>query len=801
MTLSAVRFISVYFTLVAAAVLFSNPANASSATANLGQSVTFSVSAQGTAPFSYQWRKNGASIPGATNASYTIAAITTSDAASYSAQVSNTAGSTLSDDAVLSVATPPPSVVAPSITAQPASLTVTEGQAASFTVTASGTSLSYQWRKNGTAIPNAITATFSLASASAADAASYTVVVSNSAGSVTSNAASLTIDAAATPPKLMPLTFSARGDYAPVEGITQLFDGQTNTKWLDHSPSSWIKISLASPAVLEAYSLTSANDCIERDPISWTLYGSNDNVLWSVIESRSAQSWNARFLNRNFILSAPSAAYRWFRFEVQATSGQITQLAELKLFGTSTNTPPLPDSTLSITAQPASITVTAGQAATFSVSASGYMLSYQWCKNGTAIPGASGATYSLASISAADAASYTVVVSNAAGSVTSNAATLTVNNACGLVKLTPQTFSARGDFAPVEGIPQLFDGMPNTKWLDFSASSWIKICLASPAVLEAYSLTSANDYAERDPASWTLSGSNDDVLWTVIESRSAQSWASRFLCRDFYLNTPPAAYRWFRFDFQSSSGQITQLAELEIFGTHTNTAPVTPTAPAITTQPAGQSVFVSLPATFSVAATGSTLSYQWRKNGTAIAGANDPTYTITASSPSDAANYSVVVSNALGTATSTPAPLTVNTLSALVKFTPQSFSARGDFAPVEGIKQLFDGQINTKWLDFSAFSWIKICLPAPKVLDAYTITSANDFVERDPASWTLSGSNDDILWTVIESRSEQSWNNRFLSRDFVLSAPSAAYRWFRFDFQATSGQITQLAELELFGQP
>ena len=93
-----------------------------------------------------------------------------------------------------------PTAVAPSITTQPADQSVTAGQPASFSVAASGTGpLSYQWLRNAAAIAGATGATYGIASATTADSgATFTVVVSNSAGSVTSNAATLAVSVAAT---------------------------------------------------------------------------------------------------------------------------------------------------------------------------------------------------------------------------------------------------------------------------------------------------------------------------------------------------------------------------------------------------------------------------------------------------------------------------------------------------------------------------------------------------------------------------------------------------------------------------
>lgn len=119
-----------------------------SQTVTSGQTATFSVTASGTVPLSYQWNKNGAALSGATSSSYTTPPETTADnGMQFTVVVSNSAGSITSNAANLTVN---PAPVAPSITTQPANQTITAGQTATFSVTATGTApLSYQWQKNG----------------------------------------------------------------------------------------------------------------------------------------------------------------------------------------------------------------------------------------------------------------------------------------------------------------------------------------------------------------------------------------------------------------------------------------------------------------------------------------------------------------------------------------------------------------------------------------------------------------------------------------------------------------------------
>jgi len=95
-----------------------------------GQTASFSVTATGTAPLSYQWKKNGTAISGATSASYVTPATTSSDnGAQFTVVVSNATGSVTSSAATLTITS---ATAGPSITAQPTSQTVTTGQTASF---------------------------------------------------------------------------------------------------------------------------------------------------------------------------------------------------------------------------------------------------------------------------------------------------------------------------------------------------------------------------------------------------------------------------------------------------------------------------------------------------------------------------------------------------------------------------------------------------------------------------------------------------------------------------------------------
>ena len=149
-----------------------------------GGPVTFSVTAGGTAPLSYQWQKNGAALGGATNASYTIGNTTTGDAGSYTVVVTNSAGSVTSAAATLTVTAAP---AVPVFTTQPVGQTAALGTSVTFTAVASGSPApTYQWQKSGAAITGATGASHTVNNVQPADAGLYTVIATTPTGTTTS---------------------------------------------------------------------------------------------------------------------------------------------------------------------------------------------------------------------------------------------------------------------------------------------------------------------------------------------------------------------------------------------------------------------------------------------------------------------------------------------------------------------------------------------------------------------------------------------------------------------------------------
>lgn len=155
----------------------------------VGDSVSFNVTATGTAPLSFQWRFNGTNIPSTTGSTLSLQNVQTTNAGAYSVLVTNIVGTQLSSNANLTVNAPP------HITTQPRTQSLRSGSNVTFTVVATGTApLAYQWQLRATNIPNATSASLLINNVQLSAAGDYRVLVNNVAGSLLSDIATLYVD-------------------------------------------------------------------------------------------------------------------------------------------------------------------------------------------------------------------------------------------------------------------------------------------------------------------------------------------------------------------------------------------------------------------------------------------------------------------------------------------------------------------------------------------------------------------------------------------------------------------------------
>ncbi len=258
---------------------------------------------------------------------------------------------------------------------------------------------------------------------------------------------------------------------------------------------------------------------------------------------------------------------------------------------------------------PESLTVQEGDFAFLAAQAVGSApLSYQWRRNGIVIAGAVSAVYLLNPVTAADnGASFTVVVSNGIGSVTSSAGVLTVT--------------------PVSGVPPTITQAPRDATVQVGESASFSVLAQSNGGALTY---------QWQRNGMDIPGASDSTYTTPVLSLADNGSTYRAVVL-------------------STNG--TQ----KVSGAATVTVVSTPVAPTIAQQPANASVNVGQSASFQVGATGTPApSFQWRRNGVDITGATSPGYTTPATVLADnGAQFSVLVSNAGGSATSSAATLTV----------------------------------------------------------------------------------------------------------------------------------------------
>lgn len=130
---------------------------------------------------------------------------------------------------------------------------------------------------------------------------------------------------------------SSSGDNPPSEVDDNLADGLDSTKWLVFTATGWVKYDFGSGVTktVRRYRLTSANDTDGRDPMNWTLDGSNDDSNWTTVDTRTGEAFGNRNETREFKLNGTAGAYRYYRLNItsNASSGSLAviQLAEWRL--------------------------------------------------------------------------------------------------------------------------------------------------------------------------------------------------------------------------------------------------------------------------------------------------------------------------------------------------------------------------------------------------------------------------------------------------------------------------------------
>ncbi|MBK1833150.1 lectin-like domain-containing protein [Roseibacillus ishigakijimensis] len=550
------------------------------------------------------------------------------------------------------------------------------------------------------------------------------------------------------------------GDFPIGEPPASANDGDVTTKWLDRNKGPLV-LDFGAPVTADAYRFATANDANDRDPISWTLEGSNDNSSWTLlVEEIDFPTTTARqTYEREFLLADTPQILQFERFDQIVLNGD-----------------------------PALINYEVRKADSLSIN------------NGVG----SLATNDLgmAEVTPPDDSDtvYTLTATNANGSVTATTTvraveqtertfqyirftplrlreTLPGQPAANSIQIAEFSFLHEGEFVTPVGatnpggnnpetqqVGNLIDGNLTNKWLDFNKGPVI-FDMGSPTAIDGYVLSTGGDAPERDPIAWLLEGSDDQSSWQVIDAIVSASY------------DPEVEFNYLLPDSRNAD------------------SPDIPLPAVINLVPASINNFEADPV---ILTDGEEITLSWDTalasslnidNGVGAVSANPNTTTTTPPDNSDT-DYTLTVDNAL--ARPATAKATVRTVTPgegtyrylrfsptrLAESLPQYGGANsvqiaemvfyhnglaldhaslgtvvsnplGNNPGTQGPGMIIDGDVNTKWLDFNK-SPLVFDFQTAQTFDAYQWTTGGDAPERDVVAWRLDGSNDGSTWTVID---------------------------------------------------
>lgn len=330
-----------------------------------------------------------------------------------------------------------------------------------------------------------------------------------------------------------------------------------------------------------------------------------------------------------------------------------------------------------INVPPTSLTITEGQPATFSVTATGAgTLTYQWQRNQKNIPLANNSVYSIGNAQLADAGDYRVIVGNPAGSVPSQAAKLTVNPVVIAPNITvqPQNTTAtvgqtvKFTFTATGSGPFAYQWRKDNVDLLNGTNADLTISNVSTADNGNYVVVVRNGGGQTtsQPAKLTVNPleSMRLVRLIVLPSNNVDIDVSVNTGRTYQLESSADLKSWIQVQSFTGSQQRMNLrtptlgASKQFFRLREGAAG--PIPPSISTQPQDQIILAGQTASFSVVVEGTgPFSYQWQRNKTSLTGKTLATLTIVGAKASNAGSYRVVVTGPGGTAISDEAVLTV----------------------------------------------------------------------------------------------------------------------------------------------
>lgn len=666
-----------------------------------GQSANFSVLAIGDAPLSYQWSSNGANLDSATNSILNLASVIPSQAGVYSVLITNLWGSTNSA-ANLNI---PTSV--PVILTQPQSQYVTPGIGlnANFWVSVIGTTpFAYQWRFNGADIPGATQSGFTITNVQVADAGAYSVFITNSVGPTLSQDAVLNVNPGpASTLNFIPFNAAADFIYDDLRDILYIVTGGSNIQ----------RYQLGSASFLTPFSISGSIANLDLSP---------DGSLLAVADRNyNANSWlwlvdlNANTASQVVVTNGLGTGV--FSLAFGNDGALVCEVGNVvfrydPVFGTATRRN-------GVSSGPGLMTAS-GDGSTICIAGPGDSAGLVYTYNVTN-QGIDGFIWSNDYITAPP-------------EVNRNGSLLVEPTRYGLPVFTNQHIrDYSGTYIALVGSPSgvvfspiqdlLFCGRSGTRELhayetaNFTESFLLdfrtnivnsrmrmsrdgsKIFGAVPGGINWMTWTNIAPSFEIQPTNqFIFAGSNVTFAARVFGSPTMQyQWQANGLSLP---NATNATLNLAGFTFHTPPSNYTVIAYNPFgYAISSNALLTIISAPYVTNPPLNQTIGAGSNLTFTVGADGSMpLAYQWRFNGTNLAGATNSTLYIANVQATNAGNYAVVITNLYGRATTDLASLTVTPTAPWLILQPVDQSTYVSSNVVFSVQARGSVPLNYQWL-------------------------------------------------------------------------------------------------------
>ena len=756
---------------------------------NVDSSVTFSVWATGAAPLGYQWYKDGVAIEGATESSYIISTAQESDTGKYIVRITNDVGSVDSTEASLAVYAMPEITVngIESVTYARIEDNLT------FSVSATGTApLSYQWYKDGEAIAGATGTSYTINSVKSDDAGSYSVTVTNVAGSASAEVTVLKVYEPVLQSDDYIIAVDSDGD-SDSSNVSRAIDGNTSDSYSYYNKgkenSGFIVVPSRGSTIVNGFRVwgSTGSSC----PTSYKIYGANEAVKsqnnsdgeteeWTLIAEGNELNIPSSYPYKgDLILFENETAYTAYKV-LFPTLLDAETATEMRIYEFQFYSRNILESAPVIIIQPESVGLNTGYSMTFSVKATGTApLSYQWYKDGLTIEGATNTSYSINSVQHTDVGSYDVQISNKLGSVTSE--TVTLNT--GMLSSSDYIIAVDSDGdSDSSNVSRAIDGNTSDSYSYYNKgkenSGFIVVPSRGSTIVNGFRVWGST--GSSCPTSYKIYGANEAVKsqnnsdgeteeWTLIAEGNELNIPSSYPYKgDLILFENETAYTAYKVLFPTLLDAETA-TEMRIYEFQFYSRNILESAPVIIIQPESQSAGVGGSVTFSVRAGGSTpLSYQWCKDGVSIENATDSSYTISDIQFSNLGAYTVRVSNEVSSVMSRV--VGINFIIAVDSDGDSGYSSSyGPVKAIDGNTTNSSSKYQNTGKENSGFILVPSCV-VPSILNGFRITTASSDEGMDPASYEIWGTNESIK---SEDNSDGTAENWTLIVSGDLNLPSA----------------------------